>query len=206
MEKSVEIDRAAAERAIEAFLRALGQESTSNPELRGTGARVAAAWAEELLSGYQEDPVSFLKQECIPATKEHRNGQAPLVILRAVDVALMCPHHLMPSLGTATLVYDPSETLVGLGALVRLLRILSRRLTLQETVTQEVVSALMDPEALGARGAYCHLRLLHGCMAARGEREHAWVDTTLGAGTLSNQGPRFGEMSLALLSTGGRNP
>ena len=89
------MNREAAARAIDAFLRALGRDPEHEPELAGTGARVAPPYADELLAGYAVDVDALLAQNVFAGTSE-------LVVVRDVPVATTCPHHLMPATGTAT--------------------------------------------------------------------------------------------------------
>src|SRR6516162_8779601 len=148
------MDRDAAARAIESFLKALGRDPAREPELAGTPERVAAAWADELLTGYAFD----------------------VVVVRDVPVATMCPHHLMPSVGVATVAYAPEEHLVGVGTVARLVDAFARRLALQEQMGERVVAALQ--KHLAPRWAACRIVLSHSCMTARGERSHgARVET-----------------------------
>jgi GTP cyclohydrolase I len=155
------IDRARAAAAIEAFLKALGRSPDGEPELAQTPALVANAWADELLVGYAMNPAEILGETLSSADSE-------LVGLRDVETTIMCPHHLLPASGTLHLVYAPSDRVVGLGALARLVRCFSRRLILQETLVQSIADALV--EHLGARGAGCVATLSPACLNARGER------------------------------------
>jgi GTP cyclohydrolase I len=174
------IDRAAAEQAIAAFLRALGHDPTTDPELRDTPARVTAAFADELLSGYLVDPAELVRQGTC-ATEAGVAGD--LVTVRGLFVATTCPHHLLPAVGTATVAYLPGACCLGVGTIARLVDAFARRLTLQETVARAVVDALM--QLAGARGAYCHLDLVHTCLTCRGAREpNARVGVTARAGEL----------------------
>lgn len=171
-------DRAAAERAIAAFLAALGHDPAGSPELSGTPARVVEAFDGELLSGHRVDVAGLLLSE-----SELRTAGAPagIVGVRGIAVATMCPHHLLPGLGVATVAYLPGERLVGIGTLARLVDAFSRRLVLQESIGENVVQALL--RHAGARGAYCRLELRHSCLAARGARkEEATVVTIARAG------------------------
>src|SRR5437867_11540751 len=94
------MDRAAAARAIDAFLRAIDRDPASEPELAGTGARVADAWAEDLCAGYRVDVKKLLLENTMP-------GGGDLVIVRDIAVATTCPHHLMPGKGTAAIAFAP---------------------------------------------------------------------------------------------------
>jgi GTP cyclohydrolase I len=156
------IDRTAAANAIDAFLRALGRDPIKEPDLVGTGARVAGAFADELCAGYDVDTRALLEASAIPGASDG------LVIVRDVAVTTMCPHHLLPATGTATVALHTRERLVGVGTLVSLVEAHARRLTLQERIGEAVVSdidAVLQPEWVG-----CRLVLVHGCMVARGER------------------------------------
>ncbi len=133
------------------------------------------AFADDLLSGYQVDVPNLL------ATGSE--AQEGLVVLRGIAVATVCPHHLLPSMGTATVAYVPGTRLFGLGTLAKLVDAFCRRLALQEEIGQNVVQALTEHG--DARGAFCSLELAHACLAARGERRpEARVLTTARAGTL----------------------
>lgn len=152
---------AAAARAVRDFLAALGVP-IEDPELQGTPERVAQAFADELLSGYLVDPTALLA-DTLPTE------QRGLVILRGVDYASVCPHHLMPSRGVAVIGYLPERRIVGIGSLVRALEAFSRRLVLQETLGQQLADALV--EHLGAQAAAVVLEAEHTCMTVRGERQ-----------------------------------
>lgn len=166
------MDREQAARAVEAFLRALGRDPERDPALAGTGGRVAAAFADELLAGYAVDVDTLVAQNVLPGT-----GRASeLVVVRDVPVTTVCPHHLLPSTGIATVAFMPGSRLVGVGAVARLLDACTRRLALQEEIGDHVVATL--EKHLAPRWAGCRLLLSHACMTARGERSHgARVET-----------------------------
>ena len=163
------MDCEAAARAIEAFLRALGRDPALEPELAGTGERVARAWADDLLAGYAVDTDVLLAENVLA-------GTSALVVVRDLPVATTCPHHLMPSTGEATVAFAPRDRLVGVGAAARLVDAFARRLALQEQIGEHVVGAL--ERHLHPRWAACRIVLSHACMTARGERTHgARVET-----------------------------
>jgi GTP cyclohydrolase I len=164
------VDRQAAARAIDTFLRALGRDPAHEPELSGTGERVAAAYADELLAGYAVDVDELLSHSVFAGTSQ-------LVVVRDVPVSTMCPHHLMPSTGTATVAFGPDEHLIGIGTVARLVDAYARRLMLQEQLGERVVAALQ--KHLAPRWAACRLVLTHACMTARGERAHGTRVETL---------------------------
>jgi len=121
------IDRARAERAVREFLIALGRDPDGDPELQGTPARVVEAYAEELLGGYAVDVQALLSQ-----SEGVAEGKlSGLIALRGVSLSTVCPHHLLLSHGSASVVYRPGPRLFGLGTLAALVGVYARRLSLQ---------------------------------------------------------------------------
>jgi len=172
-------DRARAAQAIEDFLRALGHETKG--ELAGTPARVADAWIDELVSGERVDPVEILKSGRI----DLGDGAHGAVLLRDLRVATICPHHLLPSHGRATVAFLPERHGAGLGMIARAVDVSARRMTLQESLGEAIAASLAL--GLAAKGALCKLSLVHTCFVARGEREAgATVETLALAGTFAD--------------------
>jgi GTP cyclohydrolase IA len=161
----VAFDRARAERAVREFLVALGREPELEPELQGTPARVVDAYSRDLLSGYDVDVEALLSEG--EAISEHEISG--LIALSGIAVSTICPHHLLLSNGSACVVYRPGSRLFGLGTLASLVNAYARRLSLQESIGESVVQALVEHG--GARAAYCEVRLVHGCLVARGSRQ-----------------------------------
>lgn len=177
---SIDLDRAT--RAIEEFLDALGHPTSSEPELAETGRLVAKAFGTELLSGYGTEPAEILA-ETLPATG------SSMVAVCGIASTTVCPHHLLPATGWIHVGYLPSDQIVGLGAIGKLVHCLSRRLALQETLGQQIADALV--QHLGARGAGCVVDLVPGCVVARGGRHHgARVITHAWAGSLADTSDR----------------
>jgi GTP cyclohydrolase I len=167
-------DRRAAAAAIDAFLRAIGRDVSTERELTGTGARVADMFVDELCAGYAVDTRALVAANVLDAT----GGPKPaLVVVRDVPVVTMCPHHLLPSFGTATVAFAAKDRLVGFGTVAALVDAHARRLALQEQLGEGVVAdldAVMAPSWVG-----CRLVLRHGCMLARGEHAHGSSVETL---------------------------
>jgi GTP cyclohydrolase IA len=185
------MDEKLARSGIETFLSGLGYD-LGRPELADTPERVVKAFVEELLSGEGSDLGRLVLEGSEPAPSREQG----LVVLRNVSLATLCPHHLMPALGTAAVAYLPGARLLGLGTLARLVDASARRLTLQEAIGERVVDALMQDA--GARGAFCEIDLGHGCLAARGARkEQARFVTVARRGALAGA-DALGELSLAL--------
>jgi GTP cyclohydrolase I len=182
------IDRARAERAVREFLQALGRDPDADAELLETPARVVEAYATELLAGYGVDVKALLAEgEAVAEGKV-----SGFIALRGVAVSTICPHHLLLSHGSATIAYRPGARLFGLGTLAAVVGAYARRLSLQEAIGENVVQALVQHG--GARAAYCELRLVHGCVVARGARQaHSELVTTARRGEID-----AGELALAL--------
>jgi GTP cyclohydrolase I len=174
------VDREAARAAIADFLRALGHDPSKDEELRDTPSRVTDAFADELLAGYAVDTDALL------GDGSARTSENPSVVaVTGIRTATICPHHLLPGLGTGSVVYKPGRRVLGLGTLSRLVDAYARRLALQEAVAENVVEALIS--RAGALGAYCELTLVHGCLSARGAcQAGAQVTTTARSGDLTD--------------------
>lgn len=184
------VDHDAAARHLEAFLRALGAPVDTDAELRGTGARVAKAWADELLAGYADDPRTILAD----ATASSADG---LVVIAGVPATTMCPHHLLPATGTVDVGYWPGDKVVGFGAIARLVACQTRRLALQEDIARGIANALVTH--LGARGAGVLVDLEPACLTIRGERAHgARAVATAFAGACASEGALRQEFLLTL--------
>ena len=184
-----------ASEAIDAFLRALGHDPSKEHALRGTGARVATLFADQLLDGRRIDPASLCR-DSIPV-----GSGAPMVVLRHVATHVVCPHHLMPALGYADLAYFPGDRVLGLGALGELVDACAHRLVLQEDASCDVARALVDH--LGARGAACAMTLRHGCLTHHPPKKRGAKVTTLAfAGSCAHEGTDR-QLVIAALGTSG---
>lgn len=164
--------------AIRRFLVAAGFEPGGEAHLERTGARVAEAWARDLLEGYAVDPREALGE---PFPDEGKD----MVIVRDLEFVSACPHHLMPYQGRAHIAYVPNGRAVGFSGIVRLLDAHAHRLTLQEWLTVDVARTLMDH--LGARGAACIIDATPMCVLARGVRRPCRIESTSFLGCFQDQ-------------------
>lgn len=162
-------------RAVEQLLRA-GDQDLSHKDFGSTPQRVARLWREQFLSGDAMDPATILGDPV--------EGEAPteLVIIRDLPYHGMCPHHLLPYVGRATVAYLPGTQLVGFGRLGDLVNCFTRRLTLQERACNDIVEALMTH--LDARGAGCVMVGEHMCLKIPETRHRAEVVTASFRGQL----------------------
>jgi GTP cyclohydrolase IA len=128
-------------------------------ELEGTPGRVVKAF-EEMTAGYRMSPAEILSKAFEADTDE-------MIVLRGISFVSLCEHHLLPFLGTATVGYLPKDGKVaGVSKLARLVECFSKRLQLQERMTQQIADALQV--TLEPRGVGVVVRAHHSCMGCRG--------------------------------------
>ena len=136
--------------------------------LEETPARVAKAY-KYLLSGYDMRPDEILKT--FPG-----EGYQQLVLLKDIEIYSLCEHHLIPFTGKAHIGYIPRDRVVGISKLARLADCFARRLQIQERLTEQITSALMD--CLDPVGAACVIEASHLCMRMRGVEKQNSVMVT----------------------------
>jgi GTP cyclohydrolase I len=133
-----------------------------------TPARYAKA-IKDLTSGYEVDIPALFKAKFTDACDE-------MVVLRGVPFYSLCEHHLLPFFGVAHVAYLPTDKVVGLSKLARLVDAFARRLQLQERLTRQIATALMTNG--NAKGAGCVIEARHLCMEARGIEKAGATFTT----------------------------
>jgi GTP cyclohydrolase I len=147
----------------EAAVRTLIEWVGDDPDREGlleTPARVAKAY-RELFSGYESDPREYLER-----TFEEVGGYDELVVLRDIRVVSFCEHHMLPFLGKAHVGYLPSNRVVGISKLARVVHGFARRLQIQEKLTAEIAGAIQD--ILQPKGVGVVIVSEHSCMTMRG--------------------------------------
>lgn len=185
------MDKTAVARALGEMLVALGEDPTREG-LSATPERVAELYAE-LYSGVGVDPLDVLSAATPVITDEGERGE--LVALRDIAFYSLCEHHLLPFDGTVSVVYEPGERIVGLGTLVSLVEVISRRPQLQERVGEMIVQALVSSGV--AAGALALVSAVHGCVAYRGPKQKLTTVTVAAQGTLQSGSPRHEALMLA---------
>jgi GTP cyclohydrolase I len=146
-------------------VRTLIRWSGDDPAREGlveTPQRVARAW-KEYCSGYQDDPAIHLKR-----VFEEVGGYDEIVLLKDIPFQSHCEHHMAPIIGKAHIAYLPSNWVVGISKLARVLHAYSRRLQVQERLTAEVANCIWDN--LKPLGVAVVIEASHACMTARGVR------------------------------------
>ncbi len=125
-----------------------------------TPRRVAAAY-EDWFSGYTEDPVQFLQR-----TFEEVEGYDEMIVLRDITFESHCEHHMAPIIGVAHVGYLPSNKVVGISKLARVVEAFARRFQVQEKLTAQIANCIED--VLKPRGVGVVIDASHQCMTTRG--------------------------------------
>ncbi len=147
----------------EAAVRTLISWAGDDPDREGlidTPKRVVNAY-NEFFSGYEEDPVKILSR-----TFEEVSGYDDIVMLRDIDLNSHCEHHMIPFIGKCHIAYFPTNNVVGISKLARVVDIYARRLQTQETMTAQITNAIHT--ALKPKGVAVMIEAVHQCMSLRG--------------------------------------
>lgn len=153
--------------ALKTLLTYIG-EDLDREGLKNTPFRVIESY-RELFSGYDKKPEDVLKY--------FHDAYDEMVIVRDIEFTSMCEHHMLPFIGKAHIAYIPSGRVVGLSKLVRLFEVFSRRLQIQERLTQQVAQAL--DTHLMPKGTAVVVEAKHLCMSCRGvNKQHSVMVTS----------------------------
>ena len=150
------------EQAMEAVrtLLAWAGDDPDREGLRDTPRRVVDAY-REWFAGYDQDAGEHLSK-----TFADMSGYDDMVMLRGIEVTSHCEHHIAPFIGTCWLAYLPTDRVVGISKLVKVVEMFSRRLQSQEALSAQIAEAI---EAhLKPRGVAVMIDAVHECMTTRG--------------------------------------
>jgi GTP cyclohydrolase I len=159
--ESSPIDQERVRRAVREILIAVGED----PDREGlveTPDRVARMYAE-MFQGLHQEPGDHLSKTFTQETYDE------MVVVRDIEFASMCEHHLLPFTGRVHVAYIPRGRVVGLSKIPRVVETLARRPQLQERLTQQIAELLMD--RLDAKGVAVVVDGSHSCMTIRGVRK-----------------------------------
>lgn len=151
--------RQEAEDAIRTLLRWAGDDP-EREGLLGTPERVVRAY-EEWFGGYWEDPNAMLER-----VFEEVEGYDEVVVLRNIRFESYCEHHMAPIIGVAHVGYLPTQRVVGISKLARVVEAYAKRLQIQEKMTAQVAHTIQD--VLKPRGVGVIIEATHQCMTTRG--------------------------------------
>jgi GTP cyclohydrolase I len=146
-------------------------EDNSREGLEKTPLRAAKAM-EFLTEGYEKDPKQILQSAMF---SEDYNE---MVIVKDIELYSLCEHHMLPFFGKAHIAYIPNGKIVGLSKIPRVVDVFSRRLQVQERLTEQVLDCIND--TLEPKGVAVVIEASHMCMMMRGVQKQNSTTTTSG--------------------------
>ena len=158
-QEPTEVTREQAEEAVRVLLRWSG-EDPSREGLLDTPKRVVKAY-KDWFSGYAVDPRDYMRR-----TFEEVDGYDEMVVLRDIAFESHCEHHMAPIIGRAHVGYLPSNKVVGISKLARVVDGYARRFQVQEKLTAQIAACI--DEVLKPRGVGVVIDSEHQCMTTRG--------------------------------------
>ena len=169
-----DMDKDTIEKSVKDILNAVGEDVNREGLLR-TPHRVAKSY-EELLAGYRMDPKALINDAIFNVAYDE------MVIVRDIEFYSLCEHHMLPFIGRIHVAYIPTNKVIGLSKIPRIVDLFSRRLQVQERMTRQIaeyIQVVLNPQgvAVVAEG-------LHMCMMLRGVKKHdarMTTSTMLGA-------------------------
>ncbi len=151
--------REEAERAVRTLLRWAGDDP-DREGLLDTPSRVVSAY-EDWFSGYAQDPEEYLTR-----TFEEVEGYDEMIVLKDIRFESHCEHHLAPIIGRAHVGYLPTNKVVGISKLARVVEAYARRLQVQEKMNAQIANCVQ--KVLEPKGVAVVIEATHQCMTTRG--------------------------------------
>jgi GTP cyclohydrolase I len=148
-----------AEQAVRTLLQWAGDQP-SREGLRDTPTRVVRAY-RDWFSGYLTDPADYLRR-----TFEEVEGYDEMIVLRDIEFESHCEHHMAPIIGRAHVGYLPTNKVVGISKLARVVDGYARRFQVQEKLTAQIAQCIAS--VLRPRGVGVVIDAVHQCMTTRG--------------------------------------
>ena len=167
--KKQQVSDEKAEEAIRTIIEWIG-ENPNREGLKSTPKRVIKAF-KEYFYGYNENPSTFLKK-----TFTEVEGYDDMVIEKNISMRSHCEHHMAPIVGVAHVAYIPSQKVVGLSKLARVVEVFSKRLQTQERLTMQIAKTIMH--TLQPRGVAVTIDAAHLCMTNRGIKKEKTTTIT----------------------------
>ena len=157
------------EEHIRSILKSIG-ENPDREGLKKTPSRVSEALTF-LTRGYRMDPDKVINDALF--TEEYEE----MIVQKDIDFFSLCEHHLLPFFGKAHVGYIPRHKIVGVSKLARLVDIYARRLQVQERLTNQIATTMM--EKLDPLGVAVVIEAQHLCMRMRGvEKQNSVIVTS----------------------------
>lgn len=146
------------EAAVKTMMECVG-EDPNREGLQKTPERVFKAY-NFMYGGYKENPEEILKSALFTSSNDE------MVLIRDIELYSTCEHHLLPIIGRAHVAYIPDGKVVGLSKIPRVVDVFSRRMQIQEQLTEQIAEAIMN--ALNPKGVAVVIQARHMCMEMRG--------------------------------------
>lgn len=167
---------------MEEHVRSIIQSIGEDPDregLRNTPSRVASALTF-LTQGYRQDPDKVINDATFTEDYEE------MIVQKDIDFFSLCEHHLLPFFGKAHVGYIPHHKIVGVSKLARLVDVYARRLQVQERLTNQIATTMM--EKLNPLGVAVVIEAEHLCMRMRGvEKQNSVIITSALLGAFRNR-------------------
>ena len=158
---------------IASSIKTLLSEIGENPEREGllkTPERVSKSM-EFLTNGYDKNPSEILKSAMFS------ESYSQMVLVKDIELYSLCEHHMLPFFGKAHIAYIPNGHIVGLSKIPRIVDVFSRRLQVQERLTDEIKDCIQD--TLNPKGVAIVIEAQHLCMQMRGvQKQHSSTTTS----------------------------
>jgi GTP cyclohydrolase IA len=164
------LNEAEAKEAVRTLINWAGDNPSRSGVLE-TPKRVLKSYGE-IYGGYKIDPIEYLNK-----TFDEVHDYCEPVIVSDINFFSTCEHHMLPFFGVAHVGYIPKERVVGLSKLCRVVNGYSRRLQVQERLTQQIADALCA--GLATDGVAVVIEAVHMCMSIRGARSENSRTTTM---------------------------
>jgi len=145
------------EKAVKSILEAIG-EDPNREGLKETPQRIAKMYGE-VFSGISQDPKENIK---LFYDENHQE----MVIAKNITFYSMCEHHMLPFFGKVSIAYIPNKKISGISKLARITDTFAKRLQLQERLTTQIATFIM--EELDPQGVMVYIEAEHLCMSMRG--------------------------------------
>ncbi len=192
------VTREAAEEAVRTLLRWAG-EDPGREGVRDTPARVVSAY-RDWFSGYASDPADYLRR-----TFEEVGGYDEMIVLRDIAFESHCEHHMAPIIGRVHVGYLPTDKVVGISKLARVVEGYARRFQVQEKLTAQIAGCI--DEVLKPRGVGIVVDAVHQCMTTRGvHKRGVSMITSRMTGTFRSDARTRAEFLQFIGITGGARP
>jgi GTP cyclohydrolase I len=151
------------------LLKELG-EDPEREGLKDTPHRVAESY-KFLTRGYRQNIDEVLNNAYFTAEDNH------MVIIKDIELYSLCEHHMLPFIGKCHIGYIPTDKVIGVSKLARVVDMFARRLQIQERLTNQIANVLM--EKVGAQGVGVVIEAQHLCMMMRGvEKQNSKMITS----------------------------